>query len=678
MFEFAYAIFEDGMYAVKCFTAGMLAVYMALKLGLPRPFWALTTVYVVSSQPFTGMIRSRSLYRICGTIISAIVVILAIPLLHNYRPVFLLATALWVGGCLYLSLLERTARSYIFRLSAYTAGIIAFPLLASPDIMSAAAPFDQALARVEEIILGIFCATLIHSIAFPRHLDKRLLTGLDKLFSSAIQWLDDILTDADNEKGRQRQKLSQDITTLRLMTAHAPFDLSRLRWLTGIITLFHDRLALLVMAGAELEEYKNDLHKQYPELLNRPWNEISRDIVGWMQNNVKNDEKSQAIREKIRRQIPRIHAGSSWNDYLCLHYGVLLYKLVNVIESCAHWKERIDTGQKSDKPIRKPSITPVSNSTLQTEKRLAFRTATAAAVATIIGCAIWIISGWHEGYYIPTYACIISCIFAMQDDPTPNTKRAMRSVLLGFTISLAYLWLAIPYTHSFEMLCLVLAPFLIFMGYTLIRPSPIFIPTLVVAGVSGMLSLYEHGIPDANAFFNGQMAQVTGMGLGIILLAVFRRVNLEKMAYYLAEACWTENALIGQSAKPPGIHALAVRMTDRIALITTRLSSVKDRRRMASLHLMRDILTSMNMAELKSHENWLVQNDIPVEPLMSSLSDYFRNKLDDPSLKSELPLPLLDTCLRKLAKMEHSPQRSRAISTLVGIRNDLFPTQAFS
>lgn len=145
----------------------LLAIYLALKTGLPNPFWAMTTVCVVSAQPFSGIIRSRSFYRVIGTLIGAIAIVTGFPLFYNYRIRFLIVIALWGGGCIYLSLMDRTPRSCLFRLVAYTAGIIAFPLLQSPDVMSAATPFNQVLSRVEEIILGILCATVFHTAFFP-------------------------------------------------------------------------------------------------------------------------------------------------------------------------------------------------------------------------------------------------------------------------------------------------------------------------------------------------------------------------------------------------------------------------------------------------------------------------------------------------------------------------------
>lgn len=678
MFELSPVVLENALYSVKCFAAGMLAIYLALKMGLPKPFWALTTVYVVSAQPFSGIIRSRSLYRVIGTIIAAIAVVTGFPLFFNYRILFLVIIAVWVGGCIYLSLLDRTPRSYIFRLAAYTAGIIAFPLLQSPDILSASAPFDQALARVEEIILGILCATVIHTAIFPRSLDKKLLSGMDNSLSDSLQWLRGILTNRYTEKGRQRLKLSRDITASRLLATHVPYDPSTLRWYSRIINIFHDRLALLIMTGAEIEEYKKDLETFHPDLLSGDWQKMNDQIAEWSKTGPFTREKSESLHEEIRTLTPSVDSASSWEQFLLLHYAVLLHKIVNIVTSGSHWRERIETGRKQEAPPRKSSSTFVPNTFLQTEKKLAFRTASSAAIGTLIGSIVWIISGWQQGSSIPTYACLICCIFVMIDNPASYARGALKSILIMVPICILYLWAALPYTNSFEMLCLVLAPFLLTMGYITVQPVSGLRPSLMVAALSGLLIAYDQSIPNASEIFNSQLAQLFGMGLGIVLLTVSRQIDLEKMAYYLAEACWVENASIGLSAKPPSIQTLAVRMTDRISLIVSHLSSVKDRQRISSLHLIRDILTSMDMAELKRLEPFLHESGIPVETLLNTLSDHFRQKPVNPSHCPDRILAPLDSCLHKLAEIENSIPRNQAISTLVGIRNTLFPSVSFS
>ena len=114
------------LFSAKCFVAAMLALYIAMASGLPRPFWAMMTAYIVAN-PFAGAVRSKAIYRVFGTILGSLFTILIVPQLANAPELLSSAIALWVGLCLYISLLDRTPRSYVFMLAGYTAGLIGFP-----------------------------------------------------------------------------------------------------------------------------------------------------------------------------------------------------------------------------------------------------------------------------------------------------------------------------------------------------------------------------------------------------------------------------------------------------------------------------------------------------------------------------------------------------------------------
>src|ERR1700728_3966428 len=131
----------EWLFSVKTFIAAMLAIYIALAIGLDRPYWAMATAYIVS-QPLTGAMRSKALYRFIGTIIGGVAAVAMVPSLVNAPVLLSLAMAGWVGLCLYLSLLDRSPRAYMFMLAGYTAAIIGFPSVADP-----ATTFQTALTR---------------------------------------------------------------------------------------------------------------------------------------------------------------------------------------------------------------------------------------------------------------------------------------------------------------------------------------------------------------------------------------------------------------------------------------------------------------------------------------------------------------------------------------------------
>ena len=93
---------NDSLFSVKCYIGAMLALYLSYTIGLPRPFWSVTTAYVVS-QPWSGAVRSKAMYRLGGTFFGSAMVVYSVPRLANYPVLMILAMALWVGICLYIS-----------------------------------------------------------------------------------------------------------------------------------------------------------------------------------------------------------------------------------------------------------------------------------------------------------------------------------------------------------------------------------------------------------------------------------------------------------------------------------------------------------------------------------------------------------------------------------------------
>lgn len=58
------------VFAVRTFAAAMVALSIALLLDMPRPYWAMASVYITSNQ-LTGATSSKAVYRALGTLIGA-------------------------------------------------------------------------------------------------------------------------------------------------------------------------------------------------------------------------------------------------------------------------------------------------------------------------------------------------------------------------------------------------------------------------------------------------------------------------------------------------------------------------------------------------------------------------------------------------------------------------------
>src|SRR5271170_1606885 len=84
---------EGFAFALRNWLASMLALYIAFALQLESPVWAWLTVWIVA-QPTPGMLLSKSVYRVIGTICGSIIGIILIALFAQTPELFVLALAL--------------------------------------------------------------------------------------------------------------------------------------------------------------------------------------------------------------------------------------------------------------------------------------------------------------------------------------------------------------------------------------------------------------------------------------------------------------------------------------------------------------------------------------------------------------------------------------------------------
>ena len=56
---------HDALFPLKAFLAAMLAYYIALRIGLDRPYWAIITAYIVA-QPLAGAVSSKAMFAAAG------------------------------------------------------------------------------------------------------------------------------------------------------------------------------------------------------------------------------------------------------------------------------------------------------------------------------------------------------------------------------------------------------------------------------------------------------------------------------------------------------------------------------------------------------------------------------------------------------------------------------------
>ena len=317
------------IFSLNSFVAAMVALWIAFSIGLPRPFWAMLTVYI-TAQPLTGALRSKALYRVLGTAAGGVAAVIIVPTFVNTPTLMALAMAAWTGFCLYLSLLDRTPRAYVFMLAGYTTAIIGFPSVTAPGDI-----FNTALARVEEITLGILCATVVHTIVFPRDVGQVLNRRIAAFLADAQTWVGDALANRRTPQEREdRRRLASDVTELHVTASHLPFDTSNLPLRIRTVRALENRLAYLLPLISALEDRLTELDVRDDAL-----SALMADVTAWAEKSEAPSEAAQTLQARCKTLTPLVMNRTDWPTLLRISLLVRLETLIQTLQTAAIWPD---------------------------------------------------------------------------------------------------------------------------------------------------------------------------------------------------------------------------------------------------------------------------------------------------------------------------------------------------
>src|SRR6516164_8526749 len=147
------------LFGLRLWASVCLALYVAFWLELDTPSWAGTTAAIVC-QPHLGASLRKGWYRLIGTVVGAIAIVVMTGCFAQDRAAFLLVLALWGSGCALIANLLRNFASYSAALAGYTVAIIASDQLGAVGGLNGQA-FMLAVNRASEICIGIVCAGIV-------------------------------------------------------------------------------------------------------------------------------------------------------------------------------------------------------------------------------------------------------------------------------------------------------------------------------------------------------------------------------------------------------------------------------------------------------------------------------------------------------------------------------------
>lgn len=651
------------LFSANSFAAAMLALYIGFALGLPRPYWAMTTAYIVS-QPLAGAVRSKAVYRVLGTVLGAAAAVALVPNLVNAPVLLCLALALWVGGCLTISLLDRTPRSYLLMLSGYTAAIIGFPSVNQPGAI-----FDVAVSRVIEIGLGILCATLVHSLVFPRPVGTVLKQRLSTWLGEADHWALDVLHgEAGEAIARDRRHLAAAASEIQMLAVHLPFDTSRLRETSGVVSALHERMLLLIPLLSGLADRMEALREVRDDRVRAALNAVT----AWIEAGSPRDRGLDLIERLDRLAAHR--RGSAWSALLIESLLARLSATVRALAEGHALMARFDDPDAPLSPGLEASTRVKAQRAMHADLPLALLSGGAAAIAILLSCATWILAGWGDGAAAPVMAAVFCCFFAAMDDPVPAIKSFGVYTLLSLPLSAIYMFAILPAIDGFPLLVLTMAPPLLFLGLYIPDPRRAGAALAVLMGFSNALALQETFSADFASFLNGNLGQFVGLLFAIIVTAGLRSMGVDASARRLLVRTWRGLARLARARQAPEPAAFAAILVDRLGILTPKLADAGGRHDFVGVDALRDLRVGMNLVAVQT-----ARPDLPPEgkdrldAALDGVGDYFAALAAGAVRKPNDDLLVrLDAALRGLLSVP-AASAVQGVAGLVGLRRNLFP-----
>jgi uncharacterized membrane protein YccC len=659
----------DVIFSLKTFFAAMLALYIAITLNLQNPMWAMGTVFIVAN-PMAGVLSSKAVFRLMGTFAGACVSLIILPPFINSPLPFTLVIASWVSLCLYISLLDRTPRSYFFMLAGYTAALIGFSAVPEPTNL-----FMISLSRFEEITLGILCATVVTRVVYPMSIGPVLSGRINKWIHDVELNFKHAMTNAVSPASiiAETQRFAGDVTELHGLAIHLSYENSFLKGKTKAIQALQHQMILLLPALVSLSNRVQNIVTENPAL--QPYlDKLYQDTEIYLHRTTDQLVEGQDLPDHLLQHFNRLMSMANTQQQLLIMnareayiFFVQHYQNIRLI-----WNA-LQHNQKIPDSISKNNMT---YQTLHRDHGVALRSAISAFLAIVIVCFLWFMSGWPMGYMAAQLTAVCACILTFLDNPVPALASFIKASLISSVVVFIYQFGIFPEVSNFTEMMIVIFPLFFIFGMMLTSPvlMSFSLPMLIIMAMS--LNIRNINTTNFTAFMDSSMASVLGVIIPSFTIALIRSMSPEHSVHRLMVAQWRE---IRELIDRPVMNHWAYyvrRMLDRIGLMTPRLLKAPA----VQQHIAESTIElsgAINIIRLKRVQPLLDEaTNQQVQTILDQLKHWYAARIHDTTPDPQPILKLIDALMNQQLCQPSTTERDQLLVSAIGLRQALFQTEA--
>lgn len=624
----------DIIFACKTFVAGMLALFISFELDLINPMWSIGTVLIIAS-PYSGMVSSKCIYRLVGTAAGAIIALLLTPHFINTPWLFTIILALWVGFALYISLLDRTPRSYVFMLAGYSTAMIVYNAITYVNTYNI---FDIALARVLEISVGVISTAVVSATFFPVHVGAMIKQRVIKTLQDLENIFEKLISAHDTNQNYTQilGVITRDASDIHALAVHLAYEKGELQGMTKPLQEMLHQVSLVVANLVAMSQRIKQLEQMPLTTLAPRLSQLRQQTLQFL-----NQEK-QLTADNLRDLPPQFEqdfseliamASSEQKTVLTALKMDVRHFIANMLAVKLLWQQ-IQKGHK-EIPSEITTIT-TKYPSLHRDHGIAVRGGISAVLITFIVTGAWILSGWKAGFMMAQMGAITACILTALDNPVPVLRIFIWGSIVSAGLVFIYAFGIFPHITHFWQLALVLFP--IFLVAVSMMANQMLMPIGMVLGINTMMGLNLHNkySMDAVSYLDSSFAMILGVLVSLIVIDLVRAVSPDTSATRILSLHYQamRQALTLSYGIDFKIHLRS--MLDRVGVLNSKMVQNAELKYAIQNALIESasIVDLVRLQEIRQKLPHYMDLQIQIALLEQQLAEYFQTQSEQLSLQT--------------------------------------------
>ena len=501
------------LFGLRMWASVCLALWVAFTLELSEPSWAATTAALVC-QPVLGASLRKSMFRMIGTVVGAIAIVVLAAFFRQDRVGFLVGLAFWCAASAFVATLLRNFAAYAAALAGYTAAIIAIDVL-GPVGSTNGIVFIFAIDRALEICIGIVSAGVVLALTDLGHSRRKLATECAALSSAILDGFTDCFATASaslDQFRALRRDLLRRVIALDPMIDAAIGEASDLRYRSAVLQRAVSGLmetisawrkvafAIALNGDAGTAREAEAVHNLLPPA------RLSPDATG-------STEEPAALREaccSAVRSLTHFDAETPMQRLLADNAAAGMLGMARALNGL--------TGVIDPRDI----VRVRGRAHLHVADWMpAFVNAVRVLFAVGAISLFWIVSAWPNGVAAITFCAVIVILLPPSGDAAYSAAVLfLQGSALSAVLAAIVVFGILPKVITFPTLCLTLGLVLVPLGFLNARGWKPMLTFAAAVNFLPMLNITNGMTYDASAFWNGAIAILAGIAFGVVAMLI--------------------------------------------------------------------------------------------------------------------------------------------------------------